>query len=356
MTPRVVLVTGVRRDLAAQLAARLCDAPGVERVIGVDTAPPRPELFVGHAGSPEFVRADIRNPLIAKVLDRAAVDTVVHLGIGPAVPTPGGRAAAKETNVIGTMQLLAACQRAAAVRTVVFKSTTAAYGSSPRNPAIFTEDTEPWSGPRPGFARDAVEAEEYARGFARRRPDVAVRVLRCAEVIGPRLDTPLTTYFSLPAVPVLAGFDPRLQLLHEEDAVAALRIATEAPGPAARGYQLYNVAGAGVLLLSQAIRRAGRVPVPLPGPALGWLRRAARRVGAVDFSADQLSFLPYGGCVDTARAAGALGFRPRYSTADAFDDFVRGRNLASPLSPVTVERVERALLDLAGAGARARGK
>ena len=94
-------------------------------------------------GRTEFVRADIRNPLIAKVIAQAEVDTVVHMNV---IATPlgaGGRTAMKEINVIGTMQLLAACQKAPTMRKLVVKSTTAVYGSSPRDPALFTEDVEP---------------------------------------------------------------------------------------------------------------------------------------------------------------------------------------------------------------------
>jgi UDP-glucose 4-epimerase len=135
---RVVLVTGVSRYLGGRLANLLQADPQVARVIGVDVVPPRIDL-----GRTEFVRADIRNPIIAKVIASAAVDTVVHMSV---IATPfgaGGRATMKEINVIGTMQLLAACQKAPSIRNLVVKSTTAVYGSSPRDPAMFTEDQEP---------------------------------------------------------------------------------------------------------------------------------------------------------------------------------------------------------------------
>ena len=45
----------------------------------------------------------------------------------------------KEHNIIGTMQLLAACQQAPGLRKLVVRSSTAAYGASFRDPAVFTE-------------------------------------------------------------------------------------------------------------------------------------------------------------------------------------------------------------------------
>ena len=75
MAPSVVLVTGVSRFLGGNLAARLAADPSIDRVLGVDTLPPPPDVMRDW-GRAEFVRADIRNPLIAKVITSANVDTV----------------------------------------------------------------------------------------------------------------------------------------------------------------------------------------------------------------------------------------------------------------------------------------
>ena len=115
------------------------------------------------------------------MLAEHAVDTVVHLDVTGTPLGSGGRTTVKETNVIGTMQLLGACQKSPTVKRLVVKSSTSVYGSAPRDPAVFTETTPPKSLPSGGFAKDAVEVEGYVRGFARRRPDVAVCVLRFAQ-------------------------------------------------------------------------------------------------------------------------------------------------------------------------------
>ena len=153
MTPSVVLVTGVSRFLGGHLAARLAANPDIDRVLGVDTVPP-PRDLLRRMGRAEFVRADIRNPLISKVISTASVDTVVHASLSANPGSSGGRTAMKEMNVIGTMQLLAACQKAPTVRRVVLKSTTAVYGSSPRDPALFDEAMTPKDLPSGGYAKD----------------------------------------------------------------------------------------------------------------------------------------------------------------------------------------------------------
>ena len=338
MPPRVVLITGVSRYLGGRLASVLQADPRIERVIGVDTTPPRPEALAG-LGRTEFVRADIRNPMIAKVIAQADVDTVIHMNV---IATPlgaGGRTAMKEINVIGTMQLLAACQKAPSVRKLVVKSTTAIYGSSPRDPALFTEDVEPRSLPKSGYAKDAVEVEAYVRGFGRRRPDVTLSLLRFTNFIGPTIETPLTSYFSLPVVPTVLGFDPRIQLCHEDDGIEVLRQATleERPG-------IVNVGGDGVVLLSQAIRKMGRPSFPVPSPAVALVAQAFRRGGLVDFSPEQMRYLEHGRAADVSRLATIFGWSPR-PTLEAFETFAASRSRTGLLPTAPVAAAERMVLD-----------
>ncbi|WP_193611230.1 NAD-dependent epimerase/dehydratase family protein [Nocardioides lijunqiniae] len=327
---RVVLVTGVSRDLGRKAARAIASEPGVARVIGVDVVPPR-----GDMGDVSFVRADIRNPVIAKVIAKEDVDTVVHMSVISTPGSAGGRNTMKELNVIGTMQLLAACQKAPGLRHLVVKSTTTVYGASNRDPAMFTEDMEPRRAPRAGYAKDVAEIEGYVRGLGRRRPDLRVTLLRAANVIGPHVSSPITSYFRLPVLPTVLGFDARLQFLHQDDLLAVLRhsVVTDVHGT-------FNVAGDGILMLSQAARRLQRPTVPMPGFAVGGLGSFLRSARVADFSPEQLSFLTYGRGVDTTRMREVLGFEPRYTTAAAFADF--GSRL-----PVTGGRSEKVISALA---------
>lgn len=320
-----VLVTGVSRPIGARVASLLAADPAIDRVIGVDTVPP-PSLARGGGdvalGRIEFVRVDLRSPDIARVIAAADVDAVVHMSL---VSAPGrgiGRSSMKEHNVIGTMQLLAACQRSATVRRVVVRSTTAVYGSSSHDPAVFTEGAEPTEVASGGYAKDATEVEAYVRGFARRRPDVTVSTLRFANFMGPGVDSPLTRYFTQPALPTVLGFDPRLQFVHEDDGVEVLRRTAVEDHPGT-----FNVAGDGVMLLSQCVRRSGRPTLPVPSTAFHLLGDIARRVGRVDFSPEQIALMSYGRAVDTEKIAAALAWRPKYTTATAFDDFLHSRGL-----------------------------
>ncbi|MFE0591438.1 NAD-dependent epimerase/dehydratase family protein [Micromonospora echinospora] len=333
--PGVVVVTGVSRYLGAHVAARLAADPRIDRVIGVD--PPGTAEPADLLDRVERVRVDAGS--LGDLLADLEVDAVAHLALVTAPDRQqGGRAAMKEQNVIGTMQLLAACQRAPRLRKVVVRSSTAAYGVSFRDPAVFTEETEPREVPRGGFGRDILDIEGYVRGFRRRRPDVTATVLRFAPFIGSTADTTLTRYFRQPVVPTVLGRDPRLQFLHFDDALEVLRrsVVEDHPGT-------YNVAGPGVLSLSQAIRRAGRLEVPVLEPGLSGAVALARTLGYGRLGLDQVDLFVHGRVVDTSRLVTEYGFTPR-STAAAFDDFLRAHHGGVVVTRDQLAAAEQAVL------------
>jgi UDP-glucose 4-epimerase len=330
MTADTVVVTGVGRFLGARVAARLAADPRVGRVVGVDPAPPAELAGV------ELVRVDLTE--CANVVAGIDADAVVHLGILTG-PEAGGREAMKEQNVIGTMQLLAAAQRAPRLRKLVVRSSTAAYGASFRDPAVFTEETEPREVPRGGFARDILDIEEYVRAFRRRCPAVTVTVLRLVPLIGSAADTTLTRYFAQPVVPTVLGRDPRLQFVHVDDALEVMHrsVVEDHPGT-------FNVAGPGVLTLSQAIRRSGRLAVPVVEPGLSGAAGLAKRLGRWGFGLDQVDLFVHGRVVDTTRLTKEYGMTPR-TTAEAFEDFLSGRGAGgAPLRRDRLVGAEQAIL------------
>src|SRR6202008_4010864 len=316
--PKVVLVTGACRFLGGYLTARLAQNPLINHVIAVDAIAPSKDLL-RRMGRAEFVRADIRNPFIAKVIRNGDVDTVVHAAAASYAPRSGGKAALKELNVMGAIQLFAACQKAETVRRVIVKSTSEVYGSSAYDPVLFTEGSSPGRPPGEGFARDSIDTEGYARGLGRRRPDITVTILRLANLIGPAMDTALSRYLTGPIVPTVLGRDARLPLLHEQDALGALERGTMA-GKAGT----FNIGADGIIMMSQAIRRSGRIPLPVPGFGV-WAVDSLRRINRyTEFTRDQFNYLSFGRVMDTARMRTELGYQPKWTTAEAFDDYVRG--------------------------------
>ncbi|HEX2241016.1 MAG TPA: NAD-dependent epimerase/dehydratase family protein [Actinomycetota bacterium] len=326
MAKRRIAITGVSRFLGLRLAQALAGADDVGTLIGVDLDEP-PITIPGL----EFVRADIRSPLIARVLEATKVDTLVHTNIASSPQFLGGRTQMKENNVIGSMQLLAAAQRATRLKKVVMRSSSAIYGSGPAEPSLLPEDHAASQVELSGYGKDCAEAETYARDFGRRRPDVDLVILRTQPVVGPTVRTSMTDYLSLPIIPTALGFDPRLQLLHERDAVDAL---SQSIFRDCRG--IFNVAADGVVYLSQAIRLLGKIELPLLLALAQSTASLLRRFETVDFPLDQLRLIVYGRVVDTRRAREAFGFAPKFTTRDTLIDFKENR-----ADDYTVEPSER---------------
>jgi UDP-glucose 4-epimerase len=307
---RRILITGVANFWGAGLARMLLADPQVERVVGVDTRVPPADV----ARRITLVESDLRAPELRTHVRAAAVDTVVHTDI-PQFPEPG-RAARQlhDLTVMGTLQLLAAVGDLPTLTTLVVRGSASIYGSSPTAPAFFTEDmaTSAVRRDTTRFQRDLAEIEKLVEGLARRRPDVTCCVLRAQPVIGATLDTPITRLLRAPVVPVMAGFDPRVQVLHESDSVAVLAAAVRNPVAGA-----VNVAGPGTVALSAAIRQMGRLGLPIAHPLFGTVAGALSRLGLPRVSEDTVRYLRYGRGVAIDRMREQLGFEPRYDTRAA---------------------------------------
>jgi len=151
-------------------------------------------------------------------------------------------------------------------------------------------------------------------------------------MIGPAMDTALSRYLAGPVVPTIIGHDARMQLLHEQDALGAMERATIA-GKAGT----FNIGASGVIMMSQAIRRSGRLALPMPRAALS-LWRPGR---PTELDRERLDYLSYGRVMDTTRMRSELGYTPKWTTTEAFDDYVRGRGLKPIVDPGWVSAVER---------------
>ncbi len=324
---KVVLVTGVAgywgRQVANQLIASASSQPqdalpgGLNaHVIGVDIEPPEPEIE-----GLDFIQADVRNPLLIELLRTESVDTVCHLAFTESIrPTESSF----DMNVMGTMKVLGASAEAG-VGKVILKSSTSVYGARPTNPAFLTEEHSLNGSRVYGTTRDRVEIEAFCNGFRRQVPEMTQTVLRFPSIVGPNVDTPMTRFLKQPWTPTLLGFDPLMQVIHEQDVAAALvhAIAEDAPG-------VYNVAAEGVLPLARLMALAGKFPIPVFHLFAYW------GAGALAGSGSQLSryipieldYIRYPWVADLTRMRSELGFVPRYTAEEVLREFAGHQRLS----------------------------
>jgi UDP-glucose 4-epimerase len=302
---RRILVTGLSTYWGGRLAQALEAFPEIEAIIGVDNEEPSVELE-----RTEYVKVGAQHALLRRVVEAAHIDTVVdtRLVVDSATTTPSK---AHENNVIGTMNILAACGgRDSPVRKVVFKSSTHFYGSEQDDPAFFDETMGRPHPPQTPIERDIVEAEASLNEFAEQNPNKLVTILRFANVLGPSVRTSHIQLFSLPAVPMILGFDPRYQFVHEDDVVHALEHAVRNMAPGT-----YNVAADGVLALSEVAGLLGKPYAPiLPPWGTGLAMSVLSRVG-LKIPTEMQSQLRFGRGVDNRRYR-ATGFHYGYTSRE----------------------------------------
>jgi len=315
---RRILVTGVARWWGALVVQRLVEDPDVAEVIGIDIREPRYDL-----GRADYLKLDIRHSLIGKLVRAVGIDTVVHtLTRIDSFDMDPSRA--HEMNVIGTLNLLAGCAGAdSPVRRFILKSSGHVYGSRFDLPTNIREDHRLDSNSHHQFVRDIVEVESYVRDFATRNPGIDILVLRFSNSLNPQEPQPLARYLDLELVPTVAGYDPSLQLIHRDDCIQAMVLATKR-GPAGA----YNIGPTGAEPLSSLLDHAGKLHLPLiPPVGIELAAFAMRQSGLAFLSPQLLDLLRWGRTLATARAARELGFRATLDTRAAFDDFVQQRRV-----------------------------
>lgn len=306
--PKVILVTGVSGYWGRRVAEHLVRLPGVY-VIGLDSEKPTEEIK-----DLDFIQADIRNPLLKQLLETEGIDTVFHLAFNE---TRSPAEAAFDHNVMGTVKVFGACA-AAGVKKIIIRSSTAVYGAHPQNSTYLHEKTALKGSLSWGSVRDLVEIESFCNGFRRQAPDVALFVLRFPSIIGPTVDSPMTRFLKEPAAPVLWGFDPLMQVIHEEDAVSALVhcLSSDRQG-------VYNVAAEGVVPLVKLIHIAGKFPLPVFHLFAYWGSSICDAVGmaAQRFAPFEWDYLRYPWVGDIERMRTELCFVPRYNAEEALREF-----------------------------------
>ncbi len=301
-------ITGTSSFLGGRLLRRLVAARGPDSVLAVDIAPP-PATLEGVRHRMVDITLPAADQRLLDAFGEEEVEAVVHTAF---FTNPRRDAAhAHELESIGTLHLAAAAA-AAGVKHLVLRSFTAVYGARGQNPNYLREEHAPAPNPALGWIRDKLEAEEHARSFARRYPSLTVTVLRLAPLLGPGVHTFYTRLLSKRVVPVLLGYDPLLQLLHPDDALAAVEAALEtAPGGC------LNIVPRGVISLLTALHLADKVPLPVPHPAA---YAAADLLWATGLGEAPGGFLDYARFLfvaDGERARRELGFLARHTSREA---------------------------------------
>jgi UDP-glucose 4-epimerase len=322
---RVVAITGAYSFIGAELIKRFERDRRYYKVLACDVRKPTSPL-----SKTQFHKIDLTLPTadadLAAIWKREGVDTVVHAAFLSA-PTHAS-AWAHELESIGTMHVLNACAECQ-VRKLIVWSQTMVYGAHPLNPNFLTEDHElRGDASRSRWVKDKVEAERQVRRFRRENGDIIVSVLRTAATLGPHIRNFATRFFSRPLAPVMMGYDPLMQLVHERDVVDAFALAVDNDFPGE-----FNIVGDGVLPYSTILAMMGKFPLPMPHFLAKPLSQALWMTQVFDSPPNFLDFLRYLCVADGAKAKRVMGFHPKWDIKATVQDFLGvGENAESELA------------------------
>lgn len=324
---RRVLIAGLATPLGAGVARALEADSQVEAIVGVDEQDPPVVLE-----RTEFVRVGADADALRRVMSAARIDTVIDARLVTDAGSVDARAR-RRVNVTETEVLLGALS-AAGVRALVVAGSAHVYGCGPGDPAYFEEDMALPSGGTE-LQRELRAAEAAAADLRLRVPGARVAVLRLVDIADA---SALGRLLSLPGVvPAVAGFDPRLQVLHPDDAVAAVEHATldELDG-------VFNVAADGVLTLSELASLLDRRPAPVLPPWGANLAALPLRRAGLPLPAELVTLLRHGRAVDNRRLK-ATGLRLRFTTREAALELRRGQRVAPLIAGERAYRYDEGL-------------
>lgn len=315
--PRV-LVTGAAGYLGSQLIAAVA-ADAARRPAALVALDVRAVAQTARLPGIAYETADIRAPGLGPLLERHAIDTVVHLA---SIVTPG-KSSRREfeyaVDVLGTENLLRACV-AAGVRKIVVSSSGAAYGYHADNPAWITEDAPLRGNQEFAYSWHKRLVEEMLADYRARAPQLAQVVFRIGTILGATVRNQITDLFDKPRLLAIRGSDSPFVFIWDQDVVGCMLEAVHSEKTG-----VYNLAGDGALSIHEIAARLGKRSVALPAGLLQAALALLKPLGLTQYGPEQVNFLRYRPVLANRRLKETFGYVPRKTSAEVFEFYLAAR-------------------------------
>ena len=290
----VVMITGAAGNLGRRVVQAFHRA---HRVVAIDR-----RQIKGLPKDVDHLRTDLRWRAIEDIFRTKRVQAVIHLGL---THNPRGEADSYRFNVVGTQRLLDLTAKYK-VQQFLMLSSANIYGPDPDNSYFLTEDAPLLGAEHHSDIRDLVAVDGLVQSFFYKHPEVETTMLRPVHIVGPHVRNAPSNYLRLERPWVVAGFDPIVQLIHEDDVVYALQLAFKA---GVKG--VFNIVGPGEAPLSRVLQTLRRHPRPVPWFMVRRMLDSAFRLRMTGFPPPEIRHIQYNCVVDGALAKRTLGFSPQ---------------------------------------------
>jgi len=195
---------------------------------------------------------------------------------------------------------------------IVVLSSFLAYGARWENPAFITEDHLLLGDRHYQHIRGLIELEEACLAAIASAPSRSIiTILRIVNAMGPNVYNSLSRYLDYPVIPTFLGFDPPMQLIHENDVINALIWAACHPqtGP-------FNIAADGFLSFNEICSMLNKPTVPVFHGLMNVFGSGMWKMRLSEFSPAFLAMLRYRLVLDLTRAKNTLNFQPQKHIQD----------------------------------------
>ena len=183
--------------------------------------------------------------------------------------------------------------------------------------------SRPTSPRRVSSAARSPRSSDTARDIGR-RIGVPVAAVRLGSVLGPHVPSPLGRLLRMPFVPFSVLADPPFAVVEDVECAMAFVAAAER-----RLDEPVNVLANGAITALQAIRRGGRIPVPLVGP--DWrVAKVVSGLAGAPIPDHVLETLHRGRLADNGRMSELVGFSSVVTTVEVIDKLYAWPSVDSP--------------------------
>jgi len=224
-------------------------------------------------------------------------------------------------NVLGTQKLLDLALKYN-VKKVLVLSTYYAYGASPYNPALITEEYPLRASELVSDLVDSVELENLANIYLWKYPELNTTILRPCNIVGPGVLNSVSLLLSRHYAPVIAGFSPMMQFIHAEDMAEAIVTAYRQNHPG-----IYNVATQDWIAYQDALVQCGCHRVPVPEVSGRLLSFITQKIAGRAFPSYLINYYKYSVIIDGSLFEKTFNFKPNRSLDDVFSHYRERKEL-----------------------------
>jgi len=314
-----VAITGVTSYFASTLLPFLQADPDVDEIIGIGRKP-----WPGGYDKLTYFREDIRSEKLFEIF--RGVDTVYHLAF--VVGEIHDKKSTLDININGSRNVFKACAENK-VKKVIYTSSMTAYGSHRDNILGFTEESLLRRNEDNYYNSSKIDVENFVTEFFSHYPDIILTVLRAGLLVGPNINNMFSDLWTMKITALPAGRTTHNQMISEQDLGEAMYLAfkKELPG-------IYNVAADDAVPTRSCFKAAGAVVIPLPTFLLKIIANLAFKLHLFPASEGWVSVGEYTIFCNNEKFKKAADWKPKHSSREAFEQFLRSRKRDARDNPV----------------------